>query len=101
MPQYVQQKPPAPYVRQSALLVTGTVTEASTLIVRAGACRHLLVIGNPSGTNVWINPAGEPAVVGQGALCLPGTEYILDPAPTEAVYAISESGTVLLYANGC
>lgn len=101
MPQYPQPQPPANYVRQSALLRTSTVGATSVEIIPAGACKRVLVIGNPSEFNLWINPAGEDAVVGQSALCLPQSEYIFDPSPTASVHAIAEGGSITIYANGC
>ena len=94
---------PAAYLSQASILATASVPTASTTIVAANTCSRVLTIWTAPGStgNVWLNPAGGAAVVGQGALISQGGgSFTFDPVPTAAITAISDNGTVTISAIG-
>ncbi len=93
----------APYVPQGSLLLTTSVLTTSTQLTNASAAAHVLTICTlPTATaNVWLNENGGPAVVNQG---LPVFAYggctPINPAPTGAVYGISDGASPVTISAG-
>lgn len=92
------------YVAQGTLLVTPTVATTSTLLANAAVAAQRLTICTDAGStaNVWLNPTGAAAVAHQGAPVFAGGGcYVFAPAPTAAVYGISDGGgSVTINAQG-
>jgi hypothetical protein len=91
-----------PYQPQSAILQTATVAATSTPIVKAGACLQTLTIFSApgAGADVWLNPSGGDAVVGQGARLPAAGSLTFKPPPIDAVSAIAATGSVTISAIG-
>lgn len=96
---------PVAYVPQASILQSTTVTTNGGTIVAAGAggCVRFITIQTAPGSagNVWLNPTGGTIAVGGGPFAAAGGgSFTFSPPPSGPIFAVSDSGNVLISATG-